>query len=83
MIHERQCVSCRTLLSKGDLIQVMIANETKKLHLQPSRKLNGRSAYICYKKTCIEQSLKKGKLQKALRKKVSPEITEMLQNIAK
>jgi len=83
LINKRQCVSCRALLPKADLIQIMIANETENLHLQPSTKLNGRSAYICYKKTCIEQSLKKGKLQKALRKKVSYEITEMLQNIAK
>ena len=70
-------------MSKADLIQIMKANETKNLHLQPSRKLNGRSAYICYKKICIEQSLKKGKIEKSLRKKVSSEITEMLQNIAK
>ncbi|MGD9579798.1 MAG: YlxR family protein [Vampirovibrionia bacterium] len=83
MILERQCVSCRLKLPKADLIQIMFATETKKLHLQPSTKLNGRSAYICYKKSCIEQSLKKGKLQKALRKKISSEITEMLQNIAK
>ncbi|MEW5822448.1 MAG: YlxR family protein [Cyanobacteriota bacterium] len=83
MISERQCVSCRKLLPKSDLIRIMVNNKTKYLHLQPSSKLQGRSAYICYNKTCIKTCLKKGKLQKALRKKVNSEITEMLQNIAK
>ena len=83
MIPKRRCVSCRKELPQSELIRITISNKTKKMHIQPSRNIHGRSAYICYNQTCIQKCLKKGKLQKALRKNVNPEITEMLQKIAK
>lgn len=77
------CISCRKLIQQSELIRVMLANETNKLHIQPSSRLHGRSAYVCFNKSCLQVCLKKAKLEKALNKKLQPEITEMLQKIAK
>lgn len=77
------CISCRELIPQTELIRILLAKETNKLHIQPSTRLHGRSAYICYKKACLESCLKKAKLEKALNRKLPAEITEMLQKIAK
>jgi predicted RNA-binding protein YlxR (DUF448 family) len=81
LIPLRQCVCCRQQLPQSELIKITHANETKEAHLQPSTKLHGRSVYLCYNQSCIQTSIKKGKLQKALRRQIKPEIVEMLQRL--
>ena len=83
MIKERVCVSCKKLLNTSELIKITYCKDKNTTHMQPNSKITGRSAYICYNKTCIEQSIKKGRLQKALKQKVNSKIIEILQRLAK
>ena len=37
------------------------------IEINPNSKIFGRSAYLCYNNQCVEQALKKNKLNKALK----------------
>lgn len=83
MAPHRMCIACRAEKERSDLIRLVKAYETKKVHVQPTSKIFGRSAYICYNKDCLSTSLKKARIQKALRQTVCEDILKMLQNMAK
>ena len=62
-----KCFACGKLEAKSNLIKI-----TKKFHngdivINPDSKTFGRSAYLCYNQSCIEQALKKNKLNKVLK----------------
>ncbi len=58
-IPMRTCIACRAEKPKRELIRVVKFGEEIKLDL--TGKANGRGAYVCNDKECIEK-LKKGKL---------------------
>jgi hypothetical protein len=45
-------------------------------------KRSGRGAYLCAQRSCWELALKKGRLGHALRKRLTPEVEERLQEYA-
>ena len=71
----RRCVACRKLLDRKQLFKV-----TK--HYQGGVILEGgmgRSAYLCPNKACLEDALRRKRLNKALRCQVPLSVVEMLQ----
>ncbi len=58
-IPMRTCIACRTSKPKKELIRVVKSGEEIKLDF--TGKLNGRGAYVCNDKECVEK-LKKQKL---------------------
>ncbi len=71
----RQCVACRKRLDRRLLIRVIRDHENGIV----LGKGMGRSAYLCPNESCLEDSLRRKRLQKALRCQVPVEILEMLQ----
>ena len=64
---KRKCFACGKLEAKSNLIKI-----TKKFHngdivINPDSKTFGRSAYLCYNQNCIEQALKKKKINRVLK----------------
>ncbi len=55
----RTCIACRSEKPKKELIRVVKLGENISLDL--TGKANGRGAYVCNDKNCIEK-LKKGRL---------------------
>ncbi len=71
-IPQRTCVACREVKPKRQLIRlVYTVNGTAEV--DPSGKKAGRGAYLCHSPDCWEKGLKKGRLEQALRKKISAE----------
>ena len=64
---ERKCVACGEIKDTKDLIKITKQSRTGAIVLNHDTKIFGRSAYLCYNKSCIEAAFKKNKLQKALR----------------
>ena len=75
---ERQCVSCRQIKDRKNLIK--ITKTADSVVLNPDSLTFGRSVYLCYNKSCIETALKKNKLDKILKTKISEELKGQLLN---
>lgn len=77
---ERKCVGCGKLKNRDELLKVTKENLHGSVVLNPNSKIFGRSAYLCYNKSCIEAALKKNKLQRALKTGISEELKGKLLN---
>ena len=71
----RQCVACKKLLDRRQLWKV---TRDKKDGIVLDNGM-GRSAYLCPNENCIEESLRRKRLQKALRCQVPSSVIEVLQ----
>ena len=72
----RRCVSCKKLINRNQLLKVT-------RDYQDGVILSGgigRSAYICPTETCLEEALRRKRLQKALRCQVPSNVIELLQD---
>ena len=69
----RQCVGCREMKSKRDLIRVIRTSEEEIL-IDATGKKNGRGAYICPKRECLEQAIKSKGLERSLKIAIPKEI---------
>ena len=64
---ERKCIGCGAIKDVKELIKITKNFVDGKVVVNPNSKIFGRSAYLCYNKQCVEQALKKNKLNKALK----------------
>ena len=71
----RRCVACRKVLNRQHLLKVTRDHQDGVV-LQGGM---GRSAYLCPTKTCLEEALKRKRLQKSLRCQVPCSVIQMLQ----
>ena len=76
---ERKCVGCGEIKNREDLIKIT-RQTSGGLSINPDSKVFGRSAYLCYNKTCIENAFKKDKISKALKTSVPLELKGKLIN---
>ena len=60
------------------MIKITKEHKTGMLILNPNSKIFGRSAYLCYNQSCIEQALKKNKLCKILKINASTDLKGLL-----
>lgn len=60
------CFVCRNAYNKKDLIR-LVKTSTGEIFLDKTGKMNGRGAYICKNKDCIEQIRKQKVLNRAFK----------------
>lgn len=81
-IPMRQCVGCREMKAKRDLIRVIRSSEEESsavsVSLDATGKKNGRGAYICPNTECLEKAVKSKGLERSLKTAVPQEIYEVL-----
>ena len=68
----RTCIACRANKPKRELIRIVKSGEEIKLDF--TGKLNGRGAYICNDKGCVEKLKKQKLLNKAFSMQVSEQV---------
>lgn len=76
---ERQCISCRNMFPKNDLIRVVKQPDGTYL-IDESNKSNGRGAYICKNEECIKKCIKSKLLNKSFKSNINQNIYEGLEN---
>ena len=76
-IPRRTCVSCRQVKAKRDLIRVVRTPEGK-IEIDDTGKKDGRGAYVCPIRDCIDQALKSSRLEHTLKSRISGEESEKL-----
>ena len=65
-IPQRTCVGCRTASAKREFVRVVRTPEGA-VEVDPSGKRAGRGAYLCARRSCWEEAIKKDRLARALR----------------
>ena len=77
---DRKCVGCGTVKDRKDLIKVTAQKPLGDVVINGVPKIFGRSVYLCYNNTCIENAFKKDKLKKVLKAPVPQELKGKLLN---
>ncbi len=72
-IPMRQCLGCREMKPKKDLIRVVRSPEGE-LSLDARGKASGRGAYVCPDSACLKKARKSRALERALEVQIPDEI---------
>ena len=77
-IPMRQCLGCREMKPKRELIRAVKSPEGV-ISLDFKGKAAGRGAYICPSKDCLKKAIKGKALEKAFSSQIQPEVYEELE----
>lgn len=76
-IPMRQCTGCREKKSKKEMLRVLKTAENE-IVLDATGKKNGRGAYLCFSKECLEKAMKSRGLERSLKAAIPQEVYENL-----
>lgn len=77
-IPMRQCLGCREMKPKRELIRVVRSPEGE-ISLDFKGKANGRGAYVCPQLECLKKAIKARALERAFSAQIPAEVYEKLQ----
>ena len=77
-IPQRQCVGCREMKTKRDLIRVVRSPEGT-ISLDFKGKLPGRGAYVCPDPACLAKARKSRALERAFETAIPAEVYDQLE----
>lgn len=77
-IPQRQCVGCREMKKKKDLIRVVKSPESE-ISLDFRGKKPGRGAYVCRDVACLKKARKSRALERAFEVAIPPEVYDALE----
>ena len=73
----RQCVGCGEMKSKKEMMRVIKTPEDE-IVLDDTGKRNGRGAYICKERLCLQKAQKSRGLERSLKHAISYEVYDKL-----
>jgi predicted RNA-binding protein YlxR (DUF448 family) len=76
-IPERQCLGCREMKPKPELVRVVRSPEGS-VSVDLRGKAPGRGAYVCRSVDCLKKALRSKALSRSLGVEIPPEIYEVL-----
>ena len=76
-VPQRQCVGCREMKPKQELIRV-VRGPDGAISLDPTGKKPGRGAYVCREGDCLRRAQKSRALERAFSSQIPPEVYEEL-----
>ncbi len=76
-IPTRKCVACQKIRPKNELLR-MAKFQDDTYQLDHKQRLDGRGAYVCNDKCCIEQVMKKNAFHRSYKTKVTEQCYEEL-----
>lgn len=77
-IPMRQCLGCREMKPKKDLIRVVRPPDGGAPFLDFRGKANGRGAYVCPNRACLKKAAKSRSLERALDAAIPEEVQAQL-----
>ena len=77
-IPVRKCVGCQQMKSKKEMIRVIRTAENEFV-LDATGKKNGRGAYICPNRECLEKAVKNRGLERSFKQAIPKEVYESLE----
>ena len=76
-IPMRQCIGCREMKNKKEMLRV-IKTPQDTIELDSTGRKNGRGAYLCFSKDCLEAAIKNKGLERSLKVKIPADVYEQL-----
>ena len=73
----RQCIGCREMKSKKEMIRVLKTTEDE-IVLDTTGKKNGRGAYLCFSRECLEKAVKNHGLERSLKTSIPQDVYQNL-----
>ena len=81
-IPMRQCVGCRELKPKKDMIRVIKTaaedEASSQIVLDSTGRKNGRGAYVCPNSECLREAIKNKGLERSLKMPIPKEVYDTL-----
>ena len=77
-IPMRQCVGCREMKSKKEMMRVIRTAENS-IELDVTGKKNGRGAYLCMTRECLAGARKNKGLERSFKMSIPDELYEKLE----
>lgn len=77
-LPQRQCVGCREMKNKRDLIRVVRSPEGE-VSLDFKGKKPGRGAYVCPSGECLKRARKSRALERSFETAIPPEVYDQLE----
>jgi len=74
----RQCVGCREMKPKKELVRVVRSPEGA-ISIDLAGKKPGRGAYVCHSRACLDRAKKSRAFERAFSVKIEQEIYDSLQ----
>ena len=74
---QRQCIGCGEMKNKKDMLRVLKTADGE-ITLDATGKKNGRGAYLCFDRECLEKAIKGRGLERSFKMAVSGEVYEKL-----
>ena len=74
----RKCFSCGEFKPRENMIKITKEHKTGKPIINPDSKTFGRSVYLCYNQSCIEQAIKKNRINKVLKTNIDIDLKGLL-----
>ena len=78
-IPMRQCLGCREMKPKKELIRVVRSPDETTISLDFQGKTPGRGAYLCPDPACLKKAIKSRALERAFSTAIPPEIYARLE----
>ena len=75
-IPMRQCVGCREMKSKKEMIRVIKTPEDE-IMIDATGRKNGRGAYICPSRDCLAKAIKSKGLERSFKMSIPTEMEEI------
>ncbi len=81
-IPMRQCVGCREMKAKKDMIRVIKTaaeeGEQSEILLDTTGRKNGRGAYVCPNSECLQAAIKNKGLERSFKMPIPKDVYEVL-----
>ena len=74
----RKCVGCQEMKSKKEMIRVIRTSQGEFL-LDATGRKNGRGAYLCPSKECLEKAVKNKGLERSFKQSIPEAVYEALE----
>lgn len=73
----RKCVGCQEMKNKKEMMRVLKTSENT-FELDATGKKNGRGAYVCCSRDCLEKAIKNKGLERSFKQAIPKEVYETL-----
>ena len=73
----RKCIGCGEMKNKKEMIRVLKTPEDE-IVLDATGRKNGRGAYLCFSRECLDKAIKNKGLERSLKTAIPPEVYDAL-----
>lgn len=74
----RKCIGCNEMKIKKEMMRVLKTTENE-IVLDTTGKKNGRGAYLCFSRECLQKAMKNKGLERSLKMPIPQEVYENLE----